>query len=608
MYLGDLDGNATLQCLREVIGNSTDELEECGGGRIRVLIAGNVVTVADEGRGIPIEKHPKTKVSTLETVLTRLHAGAKSGSKTAYGKRTIGVHGVGVSVVNAVSSSLDVWTFRNGKWWHIGFERGAIKRKLSNARPPVSFRKGTVIRYTLDDSILKAPLDLKGARHLCNISRHFSPVTIEYDDGDKKATLEAKQPGDWLRSVLKKENLNTFVEPIVVDTDDVRAVFAWTNATDCQVHAHVSGAPVPSGTHVAGLEEAARAAVLSATKAKDCPNPLVGLRAVLDVTVDQPSFSGQAKTTLKTSSAKRQVSEAVEKPLTKALKNCDKSRLESLIEHATRISKMDADHEERKQLAREAKGVRGKLSFPKGYVAASSNYPPERTELFLMEGDSAAGGVEDAKMPNQAVLPLRGKMANVITKTGAIGKSEVVGNILRCVGYDPRFPDRPPRVGRVILLTDADDDGHHIAVLLLTIFQRVMPTMLQQGRVFVVKAPLFEAMDSHGRMVTGDSLADMEKAHGKLSHVNRMKGWGGAEVPLLRRVAFDPATRELLRVAAPDQKERKSLVELMGVDSSARKKLIEVTGSHGEGQNVRDRRRNRLQSRSHPSGRIRRRI
>jgi DNA gyrase/topoisomerase IV subunit B len=141
-------------------------------------------------------------------------------------------------------------------------------------------------------------------------------------------------------------------------------------------------------------------------------------------------------------------------------------------------------------------------------------------------------------------------MANVLNKQGAVTSNEIVGNILKVVGFNPRDLNRPIRVGKIIITTDADADGAHILVLLLTIFQQVMPKLLQEGRVYIVNPPLFEAMDSKGRMVAGDSLSEMTKTYGKLTSVNRMKGLGGCEVPLLRQVATDPATRRLLRDGA----------------------------------------------------------
>ena len=573
MYLGSIDEIATLQCLREVLNNSTDELEECGGGAIKVVINGNKFTVADEGRGIPIDLHPKTKRPAIETVLTKLHAGGKSGDKTAYGKRTIGVHGVGSSVVNALSTKLTAWSYRKG-WWRIDFSKGVVVKELHKARPPFPWKRGTIIQYELDQSILKSPIDPLHARQLCNVTRHFYPVDIDYTDGQKHLELVRRKPENLLHRMLKKEGLTTIFPDVVIRSNGVCLVCCWTNSTSTVIDAYVSGATVPSGMHVNGLKEAIEEAVRGASPrgAKNCSNVLVGLRALIDVTVDQPEFSGQAKTNLRTASAKRQVKEAVVLPLTKLLK---KSRvdLKVMLEHATKISKIDDDHKTKKKLAEDAIQPRGRLSFPKGFKAALS-FPASQRELYLCEGDSAGGSLISAKMPYQEVLPLRGKIANVINKAGKVQKSEVVSNILSVIGFNPSQPERPLRVGKVIILTDADEDGFHISSLLLAVFQQLMPTLFKMGRVYIVDTPLFEAVDRQGSMVSGDVLADMERKYGKLHSVNRMKGLGGCEVPLLRRVATNPATRKLLQVAPPSSKEATMLVELMGKDSAIRKLRI----------------------------------
>jgi DNA gyrase/topoisomerase IV subunit B len=572
MYIGETDASGTLQCFQEILNNATDEVSECGGGRVSVTIDGNKVVVVDDGRGIPIDVHKKTKKPAIETVLTHLSAGGKiaaNGGKTAYGASTIGVHGVGASVVNALADYMNVWTYRGG-WHQIQFKRGIVVGKLQKSRKPkwAKVNKGTIVEYVLDSSIMKGALDTSAALRLCDIVRHFLPTTIEFNG----KVLEPRSPTSLLKRILKNEENEFFIDPVAINANGVRFVGCWTNATDTKIDAHVAGAVVPSGTHVKGLEDAVRDSVLSV-----CPreakgsNVLVGFRAVLDVLVDAPSFSGQVKTNLRTASARAQVVSAVQKELTKHLKK-HKVAVQKMLEHATRISAIDAQYERNKQLAKAA-GGKGKLSLPEGLIAATS-HPPERRELFLCEGKSAKGSLKMAKMPWQEVLALRGKMANVINKKGAVENSKAVGDILAAIGYDPRKPVQKPRVGKVVLLTDADDDGDHISVLLLTVFQQVMPTLLKEKRVYFVELPLFEARTSKGEAVTGDNLAEMERRHGKLSSVNRMKGLAGCEVALLRRFAADPATRRWVQVAAPSAKEAAGLVSLMGADSSARKKLL----------------------------------
>ncbi len=572
MYLGDVDATATLQCLVEVVQNATDEVRECGAGRVFVRVDDQgTVVVADDGRGIPVEVHPKTGVSTLETVLTRIGAGAKSGAKNAYGNRTIGVHGVGVSAVCALSERMTVWTRRSGRWWIIELRAGRVTGRLRKSDPPPRWNpwgRGTIVSYSLDKSILKDPLPLGSVRHYCNIARHFDALTIDYADPERRAVLAPRTPA----SLLAIGDSETLLGPFSASAAGVRAALAWTNAPDFSVRAHVAGAPVPSGTHVRGLEEAV-AAAFATVRGRDSRglDPKVGLRAVIDVDVDQPSFSGQAKSSLRTPEVRRRVVAALAAPLAKFLRG-NAEMVGRVLEHAARIGVIDARHQEARQLARAA-GPRGSLAFPKGAVVALS-IPPGRRELYIVEGNSARGTAKKAKMPHQEILPMRGKMANVINRQGAITDSEMIGGILRMIGFDPRRPDRPLRVARVIFLADADEDGAHITVLLMTIIQRVIPRLLGDGRVFIVDAPLFEAMTRDGKMVAGNSLSAMERAHGRLTHVNRMKGWGGCEPELLRQYAFAPETRTLLRLAAPSAAEARGLAELMGADSGARKRLL----------------------------------
>ena len=571
MYVGDVDAAGTLQCFSEAMQNAVDEMRECGGGRVLVCVRGKRVTVADEGRGIPVDIHPKTGRSAVETVLTHVHAGGKNASKTAYGSRTFGVHGVGISAVNALSERFTAWTFR-GAWWRIDLRRGAVVRELRRADPPFPWRRGTIVSYELDETILREPLSLRSVRHYCNIVRHFDPIDVSYSDDERSATLERREPKALLDKSLRADDSELILGPVDFNAGGVRAVLAWTRASDASILAHVSGAPVPVGTHVQGLEDAVREA-FAAVRAKSSGDPTVGLRAVIDVSVDRPSFSGQVKTALRTPAARRAVREATLKPLSKYLKANKVAALE-VLDHAAKIGAIEERSSELKKLAKAAKSTQGSLSFPKGFVGAFS-YPAEKRELYICEGRSASGSAEYAKLPHQEVLPLRGKMANVVSKKGALASNEVIAGMFRCVGYDPRDPDKKLRVGRVIMLPDADDDGDHIAVLMMTVFHRAMPRLIAEGRLFLCDAPLFEATDSRGEKVLGDNLAEMKKRGGTLRDVSRMKGWGGCPVPLLRSVAFDPATRRLIRVLPPSDAESRGLSELMGADSGARKALLE---------------------------------
>ena len=390
MYVGGTGAEGTLQCVSEVIQNSKDELIECRGGLMRVVVSGDVVTVADEGRGIPVDVVAKTGKSALETVLTHIHAGSKSGDKTAYGARTFGVHGVGVSAVCALSSSLTAWSFRSGKWWRIDLSEGRVTEGLRRSKPPFAWRRGTIIRYRLDSSLMPAALPLQSLRQYLNILRHFDPLNIEYSDGNRTLRMKPRRPQDLLEGRVRAANVETLLGPVDFNVGGVRAVLAWTTAGDCDLQAHVAGSPVNHGTHVQGLEEAvAEAFAAAGGRAAKGVDARLGMMALLDVSVDCPSFSGQVKNVLKTASARSQVHDALLAPLQKFLRK-NRAALAAVVEHATKIGAIDSKSRELKNLARAVKGPQTRLSFPPGFIGAFS-FPPEKRELYIVEGESAAG-------------------------------------------------------------------------------------------------------------------------------------------------------------------------------------------------------------------------
>jgi DNA gyrase/topoisomerase IV subunit B len=572
MYLGDVDYMGSLQSFKEMVQNSTDELREVGGGKVKVIIreakGSQIITVADEGRGIPVEKHPKTGLSTLETVFTKLHAGGKSGGKSAYGKRTIGVHGVGASVVNALSTSLTVWSKRKGLWWSMSFSRGKVIKKLAKSAPPFAWKCGTIVEYQLDTSIMTDPLRLADAQQYCALARYWDPVTIEYKDPDRKATLEASTPDKLLAKTLKNRDCEVIAGPVVISHNGTRAIVCWANTSKEDVVASVAGAPVSSGTHVQGLEDAAQLAFATVFKSKKI-DATIGLLAVLDVSVDRPSFSGQNKTALKTRETRQRVRDGVTPELIKYLRK-HRAEAEMVIDNAKTIGKINAEMDERKDLAK--KGKR-KSALPKKFVSAL-RFPAERRELFVIEGDSAKGTAMQAKMPWQELFAIRGKLPNVIKKSSLVD-NEIIRDFITVTGYDALRPDKPLRVSKIVLLTDADDDGDHISVLLLTMIVKLMPKVLASGKVYIVRAPLFEAINKKGDQVSGNDLRQMEKQHGMLKNVNRMKGWGGCEPPLLNEVAFDPRTRNWAKIGSPSDEDKKQFELLMGKDTSARKQMME---------------------------------
>jgi len=595
MYLGALGTQGHHQCFKELADNAKDEVTAARRGERRIHVYVNekarTVIVADTGRGIPVDVHKKTKLSGIETVMTRLHAGAKSGKSSAdsaYGKNKVGVHGVGASVVNALSNLFEVWTRRDGSWHYIAFEGGVTKKKLvrvkrlpHDVRPPGKWpNKGTIVRYSIDEKLLSGHLDPTGVAAWCDLTRYFSPVTISLsvDGGQKKVakTFEPKTPVDLLRRRMKRLELTADYDPILVKADGVRLVMTWTGGGDSTVLGSVSASPTSGGTHMRGLEFAVREAFAKATKRagkKVRIDPTIGMFAVLDVSIDQPSFEGQDKDRLASKAAYGLVRDAVLPALRKWVRK-NKEAVKKIVEHAREINRIDVEASNKKKAARETRQKGGRLSMPRGFKAASS-FPADRRETYLVEGNSAGGTAKMACMPWQEILPLRGKIANVIRDGSKALTNDVVQGIITVAGYDLRNPQRRLRTGKLVLLTDADHDGDHITVLLLTVIYKVMPELIAQGRVFVVDAPLFEAQ-SGDEVVLGNSLAEMQKLHGKVTKVNRMKGWGSCDAPLLKRVAFSPDTRRLLRVSAPTPAEGKEFELLMGDSSEGRKKLLKL--------------------------------
>lgn len=595
MYLGAIGSRGHYQCFKEIGDNGNDEVNATRGDKrlyVRFNQKTGFVIVADTGRGIPVDLHKKTKLSGVETVLTRLHAGAKSGkssSETAYGKRKAGVHGVGASVVNALSEKMEVWTRRDGWWWHIAFAKGKTVSRLNKMKslpkdvvPPNKWpKRGTIVRYRIDETVLAGNMEPGDLLAWCDLTRYFSAATIEVDivGGETKVSkvFEPKTPQALLRRRLKQQGLTSDYDPIVISSGDVRLVMTWTGSAFSNLYGSVSASPTSGGTHMRGLEAAVKEAfekqVKRVSKKGVKVDATVGMLAVLDVSVDQPSFEGQAKDRLASKHAFSVVKEAV-LPVLKKWARRNKDAVKKIVEHAHTINKIDVDAKNKKAAARETRQRGGRLSFPKGFRAATS-FAPEKRETYLVEGNSAGGTAKMACMPWQEVLPLRGKIANVVRDGSKALTNEVVQGIVTVTGYDLRNPQKKLRTGKLILLTDADHDGDHITVLLLAVIQKIMPELIEQGRVFIVDAPLFEAQ-SGDEIVLGNSLAEMQKKHGRLTKVNRMKGWGSCDAPLLKQVAFDPDSRRLIRVEAPSKDNAKEFELLMGHDTNSRKKLLEL--------------------------------
>jgi topoisomerase-4 subunit B len=580
MYIGGTDENALHHLAAEVIDNAMDEAVAGHADRIEVtLSAGNWLTVRDNGRGIPVDPHPKfPKLSALEVILTTLHSGGKFSGK-AY-DTSGGLHGVGSSVVNALAERLEVEVARDRVLHTQAYERGKPVTKLKNAGP-VQNRRGTTIRFKPDPEIFGAQ-DFKPARlyRLCRSKAYlFRGVEIRWscdpslikDDTPAEATLHF--PGglsDFLASAI---NGQATVVPTpwsgLAEFPDgagrVEWAATWMERAEGFLNTYANTIPTgQGGTHEAGfraalvkglraygeLKKEKRAAAVTAE------DLFGGLAGMLSVFVRDPQFQGQTKDKLTSPEAARLVENALRDNFDHWLAG-DPATADNLLAFA--IERAEDRIRRRAEKETPRKSATRKLRLP-GKLADCSRATSEGTELFLVEGDSAGGSAKQARdRETQAVLPLRGKILNVASaSTEKLRQNQELKDLIEALGcgVGDRFDIAKLRYGRVVIMTDADVDGAHIAALLMTFFYKELPELVRQGRVFLAQPPLYR-LQAGGVSVYAMDDADRErvlkarfKANQKVE-VSRFKGLGEMPPASLKETTMDPRKRTLLRVILP---------------------------------------------------------
>jgi len=609
MYIGGVDERALHHLFAEVLDNAMDEAVAGHAKLIEVSLGEDgTLTVKDDGRGMPVDPHPKFPgKSALEVIMTVLHSGGKFSGK-AY-ETSGGLHGVGVSVVNALSERLEIVVWKDGFEWRQVFSRGRPVSRLERIGP--SRRHGAQLTFTPDPVIFGEDVAFRPQR-LYRMARSkaylFRGVEIRWrcapqrisDQTPAEATF--RFPGGLADFLAENTQGIATVTPEpfagrVERQDQAGAVewaVAWTPAgfgeADGFMRSYCNTVPTPEGgTHEAGLRAVLtrglkawaeltnekRAAVITA----DDVTAQAG--ALISVFVRHPEFQGQTKERLSSIDAQRLVEAALRDPFDHWLTAQPKAAsalLAFVIDRAEERLKRRRD----KEVAR-ASATR-KLRLP-GKLADCSGQAADGTELFIVEGDSAGGSAKQARdRRTQAILPLRGKILNVASatadKTG--GNKELADLMLALgVGAGARYRDEDLRYERIIIMTDADVDGAHIASLLITFFYRTMPDLIRAGRLYLALPPLFRL--SHG----GKSVYARDDAHrdellatlfkGKKPEIGRFKGLGEMMPAQLKETTMDPATRTLARVSLPRAEElTEALVEtLMGRKPELRFRFIQ---------------------------------
>src|SRR5512138_879533 len=606
MYIGGSDEGAMHHLVAEVLDNAMDEAVAGHASRIEIeLKPGNRVSISDNGRGIPVDPHPKYKPkSALEVILTTLHSGAKFSQK-AYATSG-GLHGVGVSVVNALSDELHVEVARDQLLYEQHYSKGNPTTKLSKGTP-VKNRRGTTITFRPDVTIFGKEAQFRPAR-LYRMARSkaylYRGVEIRWscdagllEKGDQTPEKDSIHfPNglqDFLAATLEKRKTLT-PEPFVGEAkfpDEqgrVEWAISWPLDEDGFLNSYCNTVPTPEGgSHEAGLRSGllrslkAYAEMVGNKKAGavNADDLCGGACAMLSLFIRDPQFQGQTKEKLVTVAATKLVETSIKDHFDHWLTaHPDRSRL--LLERV--IERAEERQRRRQEKEQSRKTATRKLRLP-GKLSDCSRSSSEGTEIFLVEGDSAGGSAKQARSrETQAVLPLRGKILNVASASSdKLKGNQEIADIAQALGCGTRgsFDPDKLRYERIIIMTDADVDGAHIASLLITFFYREMPGLIENGRLYLAQPPLYRLTQGSESVYAMD---DAEKDRLKASHfkdrgkieVSRFKGLGEMPAKQLKETTMDPARRTLLRVviageadasAGAEQKKAAELVEqLMG--------------------------------------------
>jgi topoisomerase-4 subunit B len=611
MYVGGTDERALHHLAAEVIDNAMDEAVAGHATRIEVTLApGNRLTVVDNGRGIPVDPHPKfPDKSALEVILSTLHSGGKFAGK-AYATSG-GLHGVGVSVVNALSSDTVVEVARDRQLYRQRFAKGQTLGPLENVGAAPN-RRGTSVTFTPDEEIFGPDLLFKPAR-LYRLARSkaylFAGVEIRWkcapelitDDTPAEAIFQF--PGglaDHLREqVGGRECANadffTGSQDFPGEAGRVEWAVAWPLWSDGSYSWYCNTIPTPDGgTHEQGLRQAlvrglrAFGELVKEKKVKDltADDVMVGSELMLSVFIREPQFQSQTKDRLTSPEAAGLVEKAVRDHFDHFLThNMERGR--ALLGYV--LERMDdrLRRKEERDVKRKTATSSRKLRLP-GKLTDCSASAPGGTELFIVEGDSAGGSAKQARdRKTQAILPIRGKILNVASATSAkILANQEIADLVQALGCGTRKECRPDnlRYERVVIMTDADVDGAHIATLLMTFFFQEMPDLVRRGHLYLAQPPLYRITVGAKSLYARDDAhrAEIERTafRGKKVEVSRFKGLGEMNPIQLRETTMDPKSRSLIRITLPQEYEEragvKDLVDrLMGTNPAHRFAFIQ---------------------------------
>ena len=605
MYIGSVSIRGLHHLVYEIVDNCVDEALAGYCNNINVVIEpGNVICVEDNGRGIPVDIHPKTKISAAETVYTKLNAGGKFGGDSGY-KVSGGLHGVGASVVNALSTWAEVTIQRDGGLFQMKFERGKTTQPLT--RIGDSDKTGTKVRFLADDTIFETleydytTLENR-FREMAFLTKGLN-ITIEDKRGEEIKKADFCFEGG-LNSFVEylnknKEKINT--QPIYIEKTDgevpVEIAFQYTTAYSENIYSFVNNInTIEGGTHLEGFKRAltktfndyARSHNLLKEKDGNLQGEDIreGITAVISVKVREPQFEGQTKTKLGNSNVAGIVQSLVNEALSNFLEE-NPNIAKAILEKCVSASRAREAARKARELVRRKNALES-TTLP-GKLADCSSKNPEECEVYIVEGDSAGGSAKQGRDRKfQAILPLWGKMLNVEkSRADKIYNNDKLQPVILAVGagIGNDFDITKIRYGKVIIMADADVDGAHIRTLLLTFFFRYMRPLVENGNVFLAQPPLYKLSKRGMTDVYCYSDEELTKNLEELGkdgiNIQRYKGLGEMNPEQLWETTMNPKTRILVQVTLEDaMKADEIFTILMGDEIGPRREFIEANAKY----------------------------